>query len=672
MTSSSPTLQDCVFEVGFAMGTAVGTVEDCREMFEGSAQTSVTPSSPTNQIGNPVAYKLVRVSGDGRLVPATDEEILEVNETDMLIASDACQTVGYLATDEENLEVNETNIHIASDACQTVGYLPTDEENLEVNETDMHIASDACQTVGYLPAEGIPSRLSHIESSEGLLQSDNVRPYTDQYYEEMLQKVEQEERLGNVHGSQVPSTPPDANIQFSNEEKFIKEDQAHYEALLQEPISFSSNVQNECNMNQSDMIEPYSNAAASPKETALSEAAQKPDFSRVRGEICLDDLPIKALQETFRATFGRETTVKDKTWLKRRIAMGLVKSCDVPATNLTIKDNKLIGKQEKSNVITNVVSKDMGDDVRATKPKDAPSSTDHVNATDHYYASEDYSSEQRDAKRVRKPTRRYIEELSETDEKQQNDKPMIPSKDQRSSEKPEVRSISVSSGKRVAVTRTVSLAGSEMKVPYVSHVQRSRPRENIMALMDYHSSCLEDRASPAESNFSLTPSQLNNEVVKRDLVVESTSRPVQREFATSDKNNEEHILSVVDQDMEPEHIDSSGNSSDDMGLPITQGGALRRKHHRAWTLSEVTNLVEGVSKYGAGKWSEIKKHSFSSHSYRTSVDLKDKWRNLLKASFAQSPSNSMGSLKKHGSMHIPVQILSRVRELAEKQSLVPR
>lgn len=76
--------------------------------------------------------------------------------------------------------------------------------------------------------------------------------------------------------------------------------------------------------------------------------------------------------------------------------------------------------------------------------------------------------------------------------------------------------------------------------------------------------------------------------------------------------------------MEPENLDSSGDSSDDnnrVGLPITQS-AIRRKHHRAWTVSEVVKLVEGVSKYGVGKWSEIKRLSFSSHSYRTSVDLK--------------------------------------------------
>lgn len=46
----------------------------------------------------------------------------------------------------------------------------TDEEIFEVNETDMHTESDACQSVGYLPAQGLPSRLSQLEeTSQGLL-----------------------------------------------------------------------------------------------------------------------------------------------------------------------------------------------------------------------------------------------------------------------------------------------------------------------------------------------------------------------------------------------------------------------------------------------------------------------------------------------------------------------
>ncbi|KAL1290882.1 monofunctional riboflavin biosynthesis protein RIBA 3, chloroplastic isoform X2 [Arachis hypogaea] len=58
-------------------------------------------------------------------------------------------------------------------------------------------------------------------------------------------------------------------------------------------------------------------------------------------------------------------------------------------------------------------------------------------------------------------------------------------------------------------------------------------------------------------------------------------------------------------------------------------------------------LVDGVSRCSAGRWSEIKLLSFSSHSYRTSVDLKDKWRNLLKASFAQAPADE-GAFRRAG------------------------
>lgn len=69
--------------------------------------------------------------------------------------------------------------------------------------------------------------------------------------------------------------------------------------------------------------------------------------------------------------------------------------------------------------------------------------------------------------------------------------------------------------------------------------------------------------------------------------------------------------------------DSSEDNSDDgiATVPTAKGG-MRRKHHRAWTLVEVIKLVEGVSKCGTGRWSEIKRLSFASYSYRTSVDLK--------------------------------------------------
>lgn len=77
-------------------------------------------------------------------------------------------------------------------------------------------------------------------------------------------------------------------------------------------------------------------------------------------------------------------------------------------------------------------------------------------------------------------------------------------------------------------------------------------------------------------------------------------------------------------DIELKSMNSFGYKSDDsnvVNMPAPMGG-MRRKHHRPWSLTEVVKLVEGVARYGAGRWSEIKRLAFASYSYRTSVDLK--------------------------------------------------
>lgn len=65
-----------------------------------------------------------------------------------------------------------------------------------------------------------------------------------------------------------------------------------------------------------------------------------------------------------------------------------------------------------------------------------------------------------------------------------------------------------------------------------------------------------------------------------------------------------------------------GLSHDCAASTRNETSGIRRKHHRLWTLSEVMKLVEGVSRYGVGRWTEIKRLLFSSSAYRTSVDLK--------------------------------------------------
>lgn len=99
------------------------------------------------------------------------------------------------------------------------------------------------------------------------------------------------------------------------------------------------------------------------------------------------------------------------------------------------------------------------------------------------------------------------------------------------------------------------------------------------------------------------------------------------QFTLPDKDQNPSVKDTNTNEVEEKNLEEkptdSGDASDDNAIIVpTPKGGSRRKHHRAWTLVEVIKLVEGVSICGAGRWSEIKKLSFSSYSYRTSVDLK--------------------------------------------------
>ncbi|MCL7024923.1 hypothetical protein MKW94_018018 [Papaver nudicaule] len=98
---------------------------------------------------------------------------------------------------------------------------------------------------------------------------------------------------------------------------------------------------------------------------------------------------------------------------------------------------------------------------------------------------------------------------------------------------------------------------------------------------------------------------------------------------------------------------------------LTKKDLRRRKIHKVWTLSEVMQLIEGVSQHGVGRWSDIKRLLFPSSDHRTAVDLKDKWRNLLRASGALLKSKRKVYMEQKGSqLIIPESALQRVRELA--------
>ena len=326
----------------------------------------------------------------------------------------------------------------------------------------------------------------------------------------MLQKVNQEERLRLAYGSPDHSSAyMNVDTQYSDEHDKLPaiDKKLQSKIPLQEIVPSSVRSSNYTHIDQSGSVGECSNPPGGPMESGSSAltvcTSLKPDFTKLKGEICLDNLSIRELHETFKATFGRETSVKDKQWLKRRIAMGLTNSCDVSTTTFIIKDNKLVKKvkEELCKSVDGTLIEDAVDMAKNDNSRDSP--TSHSNQGDAHpilsgkrlrnpsvvydCGSDDLLTEQFAGKRIRKPTKRYIEELSEADSREYVGRSTSLVRNfvhGQSSPKSHARPVrNVCSEGKTVVTRLDSLGGSGVQVPYVSRVRRSRPRKNFMTLM---------------------------------------------------------------------------------------------------------------------------------------------------------------------------------------------
>uniref|UniRef100_A0A1J3ELK8 Telomere-binding protein 1 n=1 Tax=Noccaea caerulescens TaxID=107243 RepID=A0A1J3ELK8_NOCCA len=123
-----------------------------------------------------------------------------------------------------------------------------------------------------------------------------------------------------------------------------------------------------------------------------------------------------------------------------------------------------------------------------------------------------------------------------------------------------------------------------------------------------------------------------------------------------------HIQTITENALSDDQLTSS-ESEDDISLTNTsKSRSDRRKNQRMWTVDEVVKLVDGISHFGVGKWTDIKNLFFHSESHRTPIDIRDKWRNLLKAS--NHIDGEAEEKRKPAARTIPEDILDRVRELA--------
>ncbi|KAF7154305.1 hypothetical protein RHSIM_Rhsim01G0214800 [Rhododendron simsii] len=344
----------------------------------------------------------------------------------------------------------------------------------------------------------------------------------------------------------------------------------------------------------------------------------------------LERMTIDELHEAFRNTFGCQTTVTDKQWLKHQLLFGL--------------QNPLVSSKEcEGEMISPTSDQDSG---RVCTPFTGVFNfkkrrrVQHVKRErhDNLASLKSSSSEERKAmfgfselgeaenrhvtsKRSRKPTQRYIDESLE-----QN---------------------SVRKKRRCRISNTCS-------------------NDKILHNGSYKQLC--------RKGFDAKPLVCHEVALKGACIQVPFGEPVRRghvkkKVHESDGFKDSKLSdSKVDSDMESFSTKSQDDVSGDdydAWTKTPHKGKSRRKNHIYWSVSEVSKLVEGVSMYGVGRWTEIKRLLFHSSANRTSVDLKDKWRNLLRASCSQlKSSREVESKRKHRSKPIPQPILHRVKELA--------
>ena len=262
-------------------------------------------------------------------------------------------------------------------------------------------------------------------------------------------------------------------------------------------------------LESAEIVSETANDVVSRSSISETHASSEPDFSILKGEICLNNLTMRELQEVFRATFGRQTSVKDKLWLKRRITMGLTNSCEVPTTSIVIKDSKVVQEKVKAepcsgqqvisgagflpaNLISGSLNENIGDSPNSptdqTKDEQAvPGKRVRKPLVEYDTKNEDIQMEQCATKRTRKPTKRYIEELSDVENRECTGRLVSSAKDSghhRVFPKPQIKPVrDIGSQGTTSVTRKDSIGGCGSQIPYVSRMRRGRPRKDYYTLM---------------------------------------------------------------------------------------------------------------------------------------------------------------------------------------------
>ncbi|CAK9165981.1 unnamed protein product, partial [Ilex paraguariensis] len=333
--------------------------------------------------------------------------------------------------------------------------------------------------------------------------------------------------------------------------------------------------------------------------------------------LLLNKMASDELHEAFGDMVGHETAVTDKQWLKHRISFGL-QNLEELDNSLRLSESQETSNEDKreigfstsdesslraSSAFTDVFNFKTKPRVRHVKKKRDTGSESVMNFASElnelvfgFPESGEKESMVVTRKRVRKPTQRYIEDHLEQKSRYKRKKSGISdtcSKDKILPTKCAGQNYKRGSGSTSVVCRKETYRGACIQVPFGLPVQEGCSKKKIGQV--------------------LTPKKEHESAKCKDIILQPSN---------------------VEFDTKPYSAESPDSTYEDDCITWTKTKQVkqRRKHHLVWSLPEVLKLVEGVSKYGVGRWTEIKRLLFSSSAHRTSVDLKDKWRNLLRAS----------------------------------------
>ncbi|KAI5322370.1 hypothetical protein L3X38_031442 [Prunus dulcis] len=374
------------------------------------------------------------------------------------------------------------------------------------------------------------------------------------------------------------------------------------------------------------------------------ESTPRLGYKDNRSSLLLDHMSVQERQLVFRNMFRYETPVIDKQWPKHSISPGLQNFFELESGSNLAECGLMTTKNEVKTVLSSSIEffgKDTGT-IKGSLSDEGMSRDLQVKwkkladleslKTSNSRVSEIElcSSDERDKagafamqKRLRRPPRRYIEELAESKSKFYSRKC------------------------GVACKRSKN---SFLHVRSDKNNRQKETQEETLLCQDksYEVGCIQvPFGLPVEAGqLEEHDSSLNSEDCKDHRLLRSSEK---LEIEYSPAKSREEI------------------SDDECVLRrSTQKDSKQIKHYTSWTSSEVMKLIEGVSQCGVGRWSAMKRLLFSSCSHRTAVDIKDKWRNLLKASCTQLQKERKikRDISKQASDHVPESVLQRVRELA--------